>query len=150
VWRDDGLCLVCGPENASGLHLHFRYSASGASAEGEVPAHLQGYAGTTHGGIVSALLDEAMYYAVAAQGMPNVVTGELKVRYRGPLHTGTPFVVEATCERRTRRFAKAKARILSEDRVVAEAEGLFLPVEAEFRSREAREAMEAARRREDA
>ncbi|MDA8344541.1 MAG: PaaI family thioesterase [Thermaerobacter sp.] len=143
VWRDDGACLVCGPDNKSGLHLHFEYSAKGARAEGEVPSHLQGYAGTTHGGIVSAILDEAMYYAVAAQGMPGVATGELTVRYRGPLYTETPFVVEATCERRTRRFAKAKARILSEGRLAAEAEGLFLPVQATFRSREARQAMEA-------
>ncbi len=145
VWRDDGYCVVCGPDNASGMHLHFEHSAEGARAHGEVPAHLQGYAGTAHGGIVSAILDEAMYYAVAAQGMPGVATGELMVRYRAPLRTATPFTVEAACERRTRRFAKARSRIVAEGQVVAEAEGLFLPVKAEFRADDARRRSVAAK-----
>lgn len=139
VWRDDGHCLVCGPDNSSGLHLHFDERPDGARAEGTVPAHLQGFSRTAHGGIVAAILDEAMYYATAAQGMAEVATAELTVRYRGPLHTDVPFVVEATCERRTRRFAKTKARILSEDRLVAEAEGLFLPVRADLPTRKAKE-----------
>jgi acyl-coenzyme A thioesterase PaaI-like protein len=143
VWRDDGRCLVCGTDNATGLHLHFTYSPAGARAEGEVPPHLQGYAHTAHGGVVSAILDEAMYYAVAAQGMPGVATGELTVRYRAPLRTATPFTVEASCERRTRRFAKCTARIWSEGHLIADADGLFLPVQAEFQSAAARRAQEA-------
>jgi len=127
-WDGDELCLVCGPKNPSGLNLRFFADAEGARAEGSVPEHLQGYHGTTHGGIVAAILDEAMYYAIAAQGSTWVATGELTVRYHRPLPCGTPFSVEAQCLRSTRRFAKACASLRCEGAEVATATGLFLPV----------------------
>lgn len=128
VWRDDGRCLVCGPQNASGLALHFHADQQGARAQGEVPDHLQGFAGTAHGGIVAAILDEAMYYAVAGRGMTAVATGELKVRYRLPLPTGRTFAVEARCTRLGRRFARTEGSIRAEGELIATAEGIFLPV----------------------
>ncbi len=132
VWRDDGGCLVCGSQNAHGLHLQFTKTEDGAVADGVVPSHLQGFLGRSHGGIIAAVLDEAMYYAVAMRGMPGVATAEISVRYRKPLPTEEPFRVESRCERVTRRFAKASAVILVAGEVVAEAEGMFLPVPADI------------------
>ncbi len=131
-WRDDGRCLVCGPENEYGLHLRFERSADGAYAEGVVPRHLQGFLGRSHGGIVAAVLDEAMYYAVALRGMPGVATAEISVRYRRPLPTEAAFRVEAKCLRATRRFAKAEAVIHAGGELVAEAAGTFLPVPSDI------------------
>ena len=132
TWRDDGRCLVCGPENEHGLRLRFQRTADGASATGQVPEHLQGFASRTHGGIVAAILDEAMYYAVGLQGMPGVATAEISVRYRRPLPTGRDFLVEARCLRQTRRFAKTAASLTCDGELVAEAEGTFLPVPADI------------------
>jgi len=131
MWRDDGACLVCGPQNPCGLHLHFARTENGAAAEGVVPAHLQGFVGRSHGGIVAAVLDEAMYYAVALAGLPGVATAEITVRYRRPLPTETPFRVEAECLRLSRRFAKTRA-VLSCGGLVAEAEATFLPVPSDI------------------
>lgn len=132
TWRDDGRCLVCGPENEHGLHLRFMPAPQGASAEGVVPDHLQGFARRSHGGIVCAILDEAMYYAVAMQGMPGVATGEISVRYRRPLPTGEPFRVDAQCLRVTRRFAKTEATLRCGGEIVAQASGTFLPVPSDM------------------
>ena len=133
TWRDDGRCLVCGPANAHGLHLTFRRGEDGeALAKGEVPEHMQGFVGRSHGGIVSAILDEAMYYAVALGGMPGVATAELKVRFLRPLPTATPFQVEARCLRRSRRFARTQAVLRVAGEPVAEAEATFLPVPSDI------------------
>jgi acyl-coenzyme A thioesterase PaaI-like protein len=133
LWRDDGGCLVCGAENEHGLHLKFESTQDGARAEGVVPAHLQGFVGRSHGGIVAAVLDEAMYYAVAMGGTPGVATAEISVRYRRPLPTDATFEVEARRLRATRRFAKTQAVIRVAGEVVAEAEGTFLPVPSDIR-----------------
>ncbi len=132
IWRDDGSCLVCGAENEQGLHLHFEKTDDGARAEGVVPAHLQGFVGRSHGGIVAAVLDEAMYYAVAMRGMPGVATAEISVRYRRPLPTEQVFQVDARCLRASRRFARTEAVIRVAGDVVAEAEGTFLPVPSDI------------------
>lgn len=131
TWRDDGRCLVCGPENRHGLQLHFTRTADGASTEGRVPEHLQGFVHRAHGGIVAAILDEAMYYAVALHGMPGVATAEISVRYRRPLPTGETFQAEAKCLRLGRRFAKTAAVLSCAGETVAEAEATFLPVPAD-------------------
>lgn len=123
-WADDGRCIVCGPHNASGMHLHFDCHDGVARAEGTVPPHLQGYAGRAHGGVIAAILDDAMFYAIAEVGL---ATAEMKVRFRRPLDTARPFRVEARCTRRTRRFGTATATLYSGGDVVAEAESIFMP-----------------------
>ncbi|EQD40621.1 Thioesterase superfamily protein, partial [mine drainage metagenome] len=91
-WQDNGQCIVCGPRNEYGLHLHFKTGDDGAEAQGTVPEHLQGYAGRAHGGVIAAILDDAMFYAVAAKGLLGV-TAEMKVRFKRPLDTSRPFRV---------------------------------------------------------
>ncbi len=57
-----GHCFACGPANPEGLHLKFVYDAEHQTAT--APVHLtrihEGPPGYIHGGIVAALLDEAM------------------------------------------------------------------------------------------
>lgn len=125
-WQDDHQCVVCGSRNAHGLQLQFHADAEGAAAEGVVPEHLQGYAGRVHGGVIAAILDDAMYYAIAAQGLSGV-TAEMKLRYRRPLDTGARFRVEAQCTKVTRRFGAATATLSCGGEVVAQAESIFMP-----------------------
>jgi len=73
-----------------------------------------GYAGRMHGGLVSALLDEAMAWACAVERRTYCVTGELKVRFRGAATLGDELVVSA--------------------RAVGAGWGPYLKAEAELRS----------------
>jgi acyl-coenzyme A thioesterase PaaI-like protein len=73
-----------------------------------------GYAGRMHGGLVSALLDEAMAWACAVDRGTYCVTGELKVRFKGAATLGDNLVITA--------------------RVVGGAWGPYLKAEAELRS----------------
>jgi len=54
-----------------------------------------GYAGRLHGGLVSALLDEAMAWACAVERRTYCVTGEMKVRFKGAAALGDILSVTA-------------------------------------------------------
>jgi len=88
-------CFGCGAENPQGLRLRFFETEEGVEVDYVSPPHLDGAPGIIHGGIQGTLLDEAMCMAVYAKRGVGVVTGELTVRYRKPVPSGTPLVVRS-------------------------------------------------------
>ncbi len=72
---DDHRCFVCGRENQIGLKAEFALDPERRRAETRVSigAEFQGWQGITHGGIVSALLDEICAQACMCCGL-SVVT----------------------------------------------------------------------------
>lgn len=120
---DDGCCFVCGKDNPVGLKAVFSVDPERKRAETtvQIAEHFQGWQGITHGGIISALLDEICAQACMGSGM-QVVTSELKLRYRVPVPTGSTITAigEVTGERR--RLVDVKGRIELDGKVVAEAE----------------------------
>jgi uncharacterized protein (TIGR00369 family) len=122
----DRRCFVCGPENAAGLQTRFETEAGTSRARFTPgPAH-QGYAEITHGGVLAALLDEAMVYAAVSLGRW-VATAELTVRFRRPASTGVPLLVVATVARDTPRMVECEAEIRTETgQVVATARGKLM------------------------
>jgi len=120
---DDGRCFICGKDNPIGLKAKFVVDPEKRRAETtvQIPEHFQGWQGITHGGIISALLDEICAQACMGSGM-QVVTSELKLRYRAPVPTGSTIRVvgEVTGERR--RLVDAKGRAELDGQVVAEVE----------------------------
>jgi acyl-coenzyme A thioesterase PaaI-like protein len=98
-------CFGCGAENPQGLQLRFFETDEGVEVDYVSPPHLDGAPGIIHGGIQGTLLDEAMCMAVYAKRGIGVVTGELTVRYRKPVPSGTPLVVRGRIlEQRGRSF----------------------------------------------
>lgn len=120
---DDGRCFICGKDNPIGLKAVFSVDAQQRRAETTVriDEQYQGWQGITHGGITSALLDEICAQACIGSGL-QVVTSELKIRFRAPIPTGSTVRVigEVTGERR--RLVDAKGRIELDGQVMAEAE----------------------------
>ena len=54
-------CVVCSPDNPSGLCLHFEAGDDDTvTAQFELDQTVEGYIGWPHGGITSAILDGAM------------------------------------------------------------------------------------------
>lgn len=105
--EDDGHCFVCGPENPSGLRLGFTSFPGGVRAVFRAEKRHQGYKDVVHGGIISALLDEAMVKAAIEAGFVPV-TAELSVRFKGSLMVGEEAAVEAKVDR-AGRFIEASA-----------------------------------------
>jgi uncharacterized protein (TIGR00369 family) len=110
--QDDGNCFVCGKNNPCGLKLSFNLSDGKITSEFTPSSLHEGYKNITHGGIITALLDEAMIQAALAQGM-SPVTAEINVRFKKPLIAGQRSHVEAEIINKSTRLIEARARLTS-------------------------------------
>ncbi|MDR7523520.1 MAG: PaaI family thioesterase [Armatimonadota bacterium] len=121
--RDASTCFVCGPSNPIGLHVRFSRDAGRIVAE-FTPTDLHvGFAGMVHGGILAAVLDDALAAIGYIQGEPTV-TARLAVRFRRPASPGIPLRVEAEETGRRGALRLGRATLKAPDgTVVAEAEG---------------------------
>lgn len=121
-------CIICGRENASGLRWQYWQSGERAWASGEIPAHLQGFHGIVHGGIIAAMLDDALWYAINAATGQITLTAELTTRYRRPAPIGSRLTAAARYTGNQRRILTAEARLWGPNgEVLATATGRFLP-----------------------
>lgn len=120
---DDGRCFICGKDNPIGLKAEFVTDPHQRRAETRVriPEVFQGWQGVTHGGIISALLDEICAQACMASGL-QIVTSELRLRYREPVPTGSVITVIGQVTGERRRLVDVKGWVELDGRVMAEAE----------------------------
>lgn len=124
--EDDGHCFVCGSRNSLGLRMAFRSENGRTAAEFLPRKEHQGFKDLVHGGIIAAVLDEAMVKTVLSTGF-QAVTAELTVRFKSPLLTGEDATVEAESDKQGGRLVDASARMLKRDgTVVAEARAKLL------------------------
>jgi acyl-coenzyme A thioesterase PaaI-like protein len=108
--RFDHACFGCGDENPIGLHLQFSPTNDGVTAPFvPLPAH-QGFDNVVHGGIISAVLDEAMAWATTRAGVW-AVTAEMAVRFRNPLAVGEPAIVTARVTKHRGRLVATTAEL---------------------------------------
>jgi uncharacterized protein (TIGR00369 family) len=123
-------CFVCGRENPMGLAARWTNhpDVGEVRATVEIPEHFNGYPGTVHGGILSALLDEAAVRTALLDGGFDdlMVTAKLEVSFRRPTPTRTPVAVVARVTRRSGARAIAVAEVrLPDGTVTAHAEALL-------------------------
>lgn len=120
-------CIVCGPDHPYGLRIGFELASDGSIGAHWTPTEdWQGFPGIIHGGIVSAVLDDAMAKAVATVGA--ALTGELRVRFRHPVTPGQELRIRGWIVERTRRVIRAEATLTAAGgREYAHAWSTFLP-----------------------
>ena len=125
---DDGNCFACGPANPIGMHLHFDRAgdAEGVVAHATLASHYQGWRGIAHGGIVMALLDEAMAHAAGFAGHRGV-TAAVKVRFRKPVALERPIVVRGRVTWQRRDVLGVEGNVFDADgTLLAHADGTFV------------------------
>ena len=108
--EDNGKCFVCGKDNPCGLKLSFTFVDGKITSEFTPSALHQGYKDITHGGIITALLDEAMIQAALSEGA-SPVTAEISVRFKKPLIAGERSHIEAEIVKKGTRLIEARARL---------------------------------------
>src|SRR5437763_2391590 len=125
-------CFVCGHRNAYGLHLFFRLDQNTIVADFQPREEHQGFPGVIHGGIVAAVLDEALGRTSLLGSNPEwTMTGRLEVRYRRYVPYGPLLRVRATLDLERKRALQASGMLtLADDEsvVLAEGHGTFLPL----------------------
>ncbi|MGH2490442.1 MAG: PaaI family thioesterase [Candidatus Limnocylindria bacterium] len=120
-------CFACGRLNDSGLHLDFDVSRGRAETRCTPERRHQGYDGTVHGGIVTALLDETMGWAIFHQGIWGV-TARMNVTFRQPVLVAEELRVVGEVVRERSRSIETHGVVsrAGDSAVLAEADAVFL------------------------
>ncbi len=122
-------CLICGRHNPVGLKVQFWASGNRVWTPVRPPEHFQGFSGVLHGGVISALMDDALWYAVHNATGQMTMTVDLNVRFKKSAPVGTDLVAAGELVNSRGRLSEARAVLyLASGEVVAEATGKFLAV----------------------
>ncbi len=115
--RDANRCFVCGQDNPIGLKLKFARAGEGVTAE-FTPSDLHaGYEGLVHGGILAAVIDDAIANIWFTRGQ-EAVTAKIEVRFRHEARPGERLVVTAEPSGAKGGLHTAKATVARADGVV--------------------------------
>ena len=127
----DPACWGCG-DNATGLRLPLPAEEGLTEYEAYVAfdERHQGGPGLVHGGIVSAVLDEACGLLATWYRFP-AVTARLFVRFRRPVPINTELLVRARLDGATGRRLRVSGELTDGDEPLAEARAALLHVPLE-------------------
>lgn len=111
-------CVVCGQENPHGLHLEFQAEQDTSIARAPWTASVgwESFQGVIHGGVISAVLDEAMSKAIIFAGH-EAFTAEMKIRFRRKVRIGETLCVRGWVVAVRKRKIMAEASLASADGV---------------------------------
>ena len=119
---------VSGAANPLGVAAYLWREGDTAVMEATFGPAFEGAPGRVHGGMVAALIDEAMGLAMGLEG--NVAfTVQLDISYRAATPLGEPVVVRARVEGREGRKLRLRALVTTGDTTVAEASAIFVTVD---------------------
>jgi len=125
-------CFVCGKENPLGLKLLFEAENGQVSVSFTPSNHYMGYENVLHGGVITAVLDEAMGWAAALAEGRMCMAAELTMRFRRPVIVGQPLTVRAQFVEKQRKILIAQAQLTDANgTVLSSASGKFLPISDE-------------------
>ncbi len=112
------MCFACGKDNPIGLKMKFYQDGKKARAEFTPSKLHQGWSEIVHGGIIAAMLDEAVSYATLFAGI-DTVTAKMEMRFRCPIPIDEPVSITGDISKRTRKLIEARATIFLKDGTVA-------------------------------
>ncbi len=120
-------CFACGELNVSGLRLQLHADSGVCWAEPTLDERFMGWEGIAHGGIVSAILDEVMAWALVDEDCWGL-TARLTVEFRRPVPIGRPLHAEGRVIARRRRVIETEGRLLDAgtDAVLATARAVYV------------------------
>ena len=118
-------CFVCGPDNPAGLRLRFVQDGARVRAEFVPREEHVGWEGIVHGGILAAVLDDAMGNVFYLQGY-QALTARMEVRFRRPVRPGEHLEVRAWVAAEDTRTVTTRAELVRNGEVVCSAEARFL------------------------
>ena len=126
-------CFACGRANPIGLHLDYDVARGSAETRFVPRREHTGYDGLVHGGVVTALLDETMGWAIFHQGVWGV-TARITVTFRQPVEVDTALVITGTVTKESRRAVQTHGEVRdASGALLAEADATFLVMPEERR-----------------
>ncbi len=124
-------CIICGTRevNPAAMGVRFYWDEDHIDTTFR-PDHLyEGYRGIIHGGLITALLDEAMGWSVAVERKAYFVTGEINVRFLKPVYSNQTLRVVARVTAHYPRYSMAEGKLLdAQGKPLARATGKFFDI----------------------
>ncbi len=125
-------CFVCGETRLGRLGVRFKIANRTVKATFTPTEKHVGFPGIVHGGIITALLDEAMVWAIYAATGQFALSTEITVRFRKPLPVGQTIEIVGYLVRRKGHSWEVVSEIQDKQAVVyARAWGRFIPAPSE-------------------
>ncbi len=129
-------CFGCGAQNRIGMRLRFFVDAEGTTvAPLRFARRFQGPHGFVHGGVIAAVLDEAMSKAIhASEHGANIMalTRQMETEYLRPTPLGTALMLRGRQDRVEGRKHFCSATLSDgEGRVLAKGKALFIAIARE-------------------
>lgn len=122
-------CFACGKKNPVGLKLSLYVENGHVMSEFTPRQELCGFSGILHGGIISCVIDEALWWSSAVVSGRLVVTKDLKVNYLRSLTIRKTYRVEADPPHPQGRVYLCKGRIIDRaGSLCVEGEGTYFPL----------------------
>ena len=132
-WGFESNCFVCETRNERGLRIAFAHDEDRdlVSAQFCLSSEFSGAPTYAHGGIVLAIMDEAMAWAAIAIAGRFAVTTETAALFVRPVRIGRTYRVEASVLEASEDCIKASAVVLDDQgRERASAQAEFAPLGA--------------------
>ncbi len=118
-------CFFCGP-HGDGLKMRIRFEDGCAFSDLVLDAKFQGYDRVAHGGIVTGILDEVMWWTILAVAGKISVTRRMETEFLTPVLCAVPYRVKGTLlsQRHGNMYASGVVED-GEGKVAVRASGLF-------------------------
>jgi uncharacterized protein (TIGR00369 family) len=112
-WGFESNCFVCDPANPRGLGIRFFHDedAGLVTADLQLGPELSGAPHYVHGGVLLAVLDEAMAWAAIALAGRFAVVQSTATTFDRPVRIDEPHRVEATIQEHTDTAVTARAHV---------------------------------------
>ncbi len=129
-------CFGCGPANDKGLKIKSFVQGQNVIADWQAQSHHEAFPGILNGGIIGTLLDCHSNWAAAyflmkqsqADTPPCTVTAFFNVTLKRPTPSDEPVHLVATLKEIKEDRALISAQLLSQGKLCATCEGLFVAV----------------------
>ena len=132
-------CFICDNNDSNPRALRLRPMWNEADRTVEIaftPDHSWcGYHQVVHGGLVAAVLDEGMAWAVKATCGEWAFTADCHLRYKKPLEPGRRYLARAWVEEAGRKITARAQATDDNGGLVAQAEAVFIPAGGRARPR---------------
>ena len=117
AWGFDSNCFVCEPGNDRGLRIPFAYDdeSQRVTAEFTFGPEYSGVPRYVHGGIVLAILDEAMAWAAIAMAERFAVVHQTATTFDRPVKVGVAHRVEASVQTSSDTAVTTRAAVIDSD-----------------------------------
>ena len=111
-------CFVCGEARLGRLGVRFKVVNGTVRATFTPTEKHVGFPGIVHGGIITALLDEAMVWAIYAATGQFALSAEITVRFLKPLPVGQTVEIVGYLVRKQKRIWEVASEIHDEQAIV--------------------------------